>query len=159
MTVFYFIFNSQFVGFEIPTSCLHIRASKSKSSFKLTSEWIDIFIMYGYDISCRITKGTLKISDKISCLYIDWYTQSTVLANSRVLVSLVNGEWRWQPQQKLVEFIFIPCLLPSVTCPCIHTDPVIAPPRYSLSFASYLGLGTQDLYSLWGRWHSIATPT
>ena len=41
--------------------------------------------------------------------------QSTVLTNSSVLVgSVVYGEWRWRPHEKIVKFIFIPCMSASV---------------------------------------------
>ena len=42
-------------------------------------------------------------------------TQSMVLSNSSVLVaSVIYGEWRWQPQQNLVNSVFIPYMSASV---------------------------------------------
>ena len=42
-------------------------------------------------------------------------TQSTEFTNSSVLVaSVVYGEWRWQPPQKLLNSVFIPCTSASV---------------------------------------------
>ena len=151
-------------------------------------------------------------------------TQSIVLTNSSVMVaSVVDGEWRWQPHQNLLNSVFIPYMSASVIecrsigrcsssglcaglmitgvnrsqlSAAIHTaslwhkmpvrgyennfqEPVlqikyVLPkpchlPQYSygsrdpttrvLDYASYPGLGTQDPYSYWGRWHSMATHT
>ena len=42
-------------------------------------------------------------------------TQSTEFTNSSVLVtSVVYGEWKWQPQQNLLNSFFIPCMSASV---------------------------------------------
>ena len=42
-------------------------------------------------------------------------TQSTVLTNSSVMVaSVVDGEWRWQPYQNLLNWVFIPYMSASV---------------------------------------------
>ena len=43
-------------------------------------------------------------------------THSTVLTNSSVMVaSVVDGEWRWQPYQNLLNSVFIPYMFASVT--------------------------------------------
>ena len=40
-----------------------------------------------------------------------------------------------------------------------YSDGSRDPTTRLLGFASYLGLGTWDPYSYWGRWHSMATHT
>ena len=42
-------------------------------------------------------------------------TQRTLLSNSSLLVAnVVYGNWRWQPQQNLLNSVFIPCMSASV---------------------------------------------